>query len=40
MQPSPMYETGPGDIFVVIFIAVIFILGIYTLLKFRKNKNF
>ncbi|MBC7865417.1 MAG: hypothetical protein IAF38_20750 [Bacteroidia bacterium] len=35
-----MYKTGPGDIFVVVIVAAIFILGIYVLLKFRKNKNF
>ena len=35
-----MYKIGGGDIFVLIFVAGIFTFGVYTLLKFRKNKDF
>jgi hypothetical protein len=35
-----MYQIDGGDIFVLLFIAGIFSLGIYTLIKFRKNKDF
>lgn len=35
-----MYKIDGGDIFVVVFVAGVFIFGIYTLLKFRKNKDF
>ncbi|HWY38618.1 MAG TPA: hypothetical protein VNY73_08675 [Bacteroidia bacterium] len=37
---NKMYEFGGSEIFVVFIVAAIFALGIYTLLKFRKNKNF
>jgi hypothetical protein len=37
---NSMNEFGGGDIFIVCVVALIFGLGIYTLLKFRKNKNF
>lgn len=37
---NTMYEIGGSEIFIIALIAVIFALGIYTLLKFRKNKNF
>ncbi len=33
-------EFGASEIFIVAVVAIIFALGIYTLLKFRKNKNF
>ena len=35
-----MNEIGASEIFIVIIVALIFGLGIYTLLKFKKNKNF
>lgn len=35
-----MFEIGPGEIFILLLIGGIFSLGVYTLLKFRKNKNF
>jgi len=35
-----MYEFGGSEIFILVIVAIIFALGIYTLLKFRKNKNF
>lgn len=35
-----MYEFGGSEIFILLIVALIFALGIYTLLKFRKNKNF
>lgn len=35
-----MYEFGGSEIFILIIVALVFGLGIYTLLKFRKNKNF
>jgi hypothetical protein len=37
---NTMNEFGASEIFIVIVVALIFGLGIYTLLKFRKNKNF
>jgi len=37
---NAMNEFGGSEIFIVIVVALIFGLGIYTLLKFRKNKNF
>jgi len=33
-------EFGASEIFIVAIVAIVFALGIYTLLKFRKNKNF
>jgi hypothetical protein len=33
-------EFGGSEIFILFVIAIIFTLGIYTLVKFRKNKNF
>jgi hypothetical protein len=33
-------EFGASEIFVVAVVVVILAAGIYTLLKFRKNKNF
>lgn len=35
-----MYEIGGSEIFILLVVALFFGLGIYTLLKFRKNKNF
>jgi hypothetical protein len=35
-----MYKIEAGDIFVVVFVAAVFILGIYTLIRFRRNKDF
>ncbi|HXB38927.1 MAG TPA: hypothetical protein VNZ49_00205 [Bacteroidia bacterium] len=35
-----MYEFGGSEIFILLIVAIVFALGIYTLLKFRKNKNF
>jgi heme/copper-type cytochrome/quinol oxidase subunit 2 len=37
---NKMYEFGGSEIFVLFIVALVFGLGIYTLLKFRKNKNF
>lgn len=37
---NTMYEFGGSEIFILFIVALIFGLGIYTLLKFRKNKNF
>ncbi len=37
---NKMYDFGWSEIFVLLIVAIIFGLGIYTLLKFRKNKNF
>lgn len=35
-----MYEIGGSEVFILVIVALVFALGIYTLLKFRKNKNF
>ena len=35
-----MNEFGGSEIFILIIVALIFGFGIYTLLKFKKNKNF
>jgi hypothetical protein len=35
-----MYKITGSDIFVVVLVAAIFILGIYTLIKFKNNRNF
>ena len=35
-----MHEFGGSDYFVLLIVALIFALGVYTLLKFRKNKDF
>jgi hypothetical protein len=35
-----MYEFGGSDLFILLVVVAVFILGIYTLVKFRKNKNF
>jgi len=35
-----MYEFGGSEIFILLLVAFIFGLGIYTLRKFMKNKNF
>ena len=37
---NTMNEFGGSEIFIVIIVALVFGLGIYTLLKFKKNKNF
>lgn len=37
---NKMYEFGGSEIFVLFIVALIFGLGIYTLLKFRKSKDF
>lgn len=37
---NKMYDFGGSEIFILLIVAIIFGLGIYTLLKFRKNKNF
>lgn len=37
---NKMYDFGGSEIFVIAIVAIVFGLGIYTLLKFRKNKNF
>lgn len=37
---NTMNEFGGSEIFIVFIVALIFGLGIYTLLKFRKNKDF
>jgi hypothetical protein len=33
-------DFGGSELFILFIIAIIFSLGIYTLVKFRKNKNF
>jgi len=37
---NTMNEFGGSEIFILFIVALIFGLGIYTLLKFKKNKNF
>ena len=37
---NSMNDFGASEIFILLVIVLIFALGIYTLLKFRKNKNF
>lgn len=37
---NTMYEIGGSEVFILVIVALVFALGIYTLLKFRKNKNF
>ena len=37
---NTMYEIGGSEIFIIAIVAIVFGLGIYTLVKFRKNKNF
>lgn len=37
---NKMYDFGGSEIFIVLIVAIVFGLGIYTLLKFRKNKDF
>jgi len=37
---NTMGEFGGSDYFILLIVAFIFGLGIYTLLKFRKNKDF
>ena len=37
---NTMNEFGGSEIFILLVVALIFGLGIYTLLKFRKNKDF
>ncbi len=37
---NSMYEVGASDYFILFIVALIFGIGIYTLLKFKKNKNF
>ena len=37
---NTMNEFGGSEIFILLIVALIFSFGIYTLLKFRKNKNF
>lgn len=35
-----MYEFGLSEFFVLTIVIIIFCLGIYTLVKFMKNKDF
>jgi heme/copper-type cytochrome/quinol oxidase subunit 2 len=35
-----MNDFGVSEVFILLVVALIFGLGIYTLLKFRKNKDF
>jgi len=35
-----MYEFGLSEFFVLAIVIIIFCLGIYTLVKFMKNKDF
>lgn len=35
-----MYEFGLSDFFIVLVVALFFAIGVYTLLKFKKNKDF
>jgi hypothetical protein len=37
---NKMYEFGGSEIFILLIVTLIFGLGIYTLRKFMKNKNF
>ncbi len=37
---NSMYQIGGSEIFIIAIVALVFALGIYTLVKFRKNKNF
>ena len=37
---NTMNEFGGSEVFILCIVALIFGLGIYTLLKFKKNKNF
>ncbi len=37
---NSMYDIGLSEMIIVLFIALVFVLGIYTLRKFLKNKNF
>lgn len=37
---SNMYDFGLSEVLVIFIVALFFGLGIFTLLKFRKNKNF
>jgi hypothetical protein len=37
---NTMNDFGGSEIFILFIVALIFGLGIYTLLKFKKNKNF
>lgn len=37
---NTMNEFGGSEIFILFIVALIFGLGIYTLLKFKKNKDF
>jgi hypothetical protein len=36
---NTMYDFGGSEIFILLIVAIIFGLGIYTLVKFRKSKN-
>lgn len=33
-------DFGASEVFILFIVALVFGLGIYTLVKFRKNKNF
>jgi hypothetical protein len=37
---NTMNDFGVSEVFILLVVALIFGLGIYTLLKFRKNKDF
>lgn len=37
---NKMYDFGGSEIFVILIVACVFGLGIYTLVKFRKSKDF
>jgi hypothetical protein len=34
-----MYELGGGEVFILCFVALVFVLGIYTLVRFLRSKN-
>lgn len=34
-----MYEFGGSELFILLLVVAVFALGVYTLIKFRKNKN-
>jgi hypothetical protein len=37
---NTMYEMGGSEIFILLIVAIVFGLGIYTLVRFRKSKDF
>ena len=37
---NSMYDIGISEVFIIAFVVIVFALGIYTLRKFLKNKDF